>query len=339
MNPLSKALLSLPDPVFRLLFGKPEERDGQTLDKSAQLIVKLMRAWPSIGLDGTRTAEEARRAMGRAPKLPGWRREWAVPTEEVTLPSEGGGLRALLFRPPGAEGGPVIVFFHGGGFVLGTPEEHALPCHQLAKLTGYTVVSVDYRLAPEHPFPAAPHDARDAVLAVHTLADALRVDASRLAVCGDSAGGTLSLAASLQLRGTPHAPTAQALIYPTTDAVDECPSRATFAEGYLLTNQGIRWFRDNYLPNEADREHILASPIRGHDLSGLPPSLLVVAGFDPIRDESTLLQEALVAHGNAVERFDYPGQFHGFFVVGDVVPEGLEAVERTAAWLVERLGG
>ena len=106
-----------------------------------------------------------------------------------------------------------------------------------------------------------------------------------------------------------------------------------------MTNQGIRWFRDNYLPNEADRENILASPIRGHDLSGLPPSLLVVAGFDPIRDESTLLQEALVAHGNAVERFDYPGQFHGFFVVGDVVPEGLEAVERTAAWLVARLGG
>ena len=167
------------------------------------------------------------------------------------------------------------------------------------------------------------------MLAVHTLADALRVDASRLAVCGDSAGGTLSLAASLQLRGTPHAPLAQAR-FTTTDAVDECPPR-DLRRGLPPHEPGIRWFRDNYLPNEADREHILASPIRGHDLSGLPPSLLVVAGFDPIRDESTLLKRrssrTATRWSASTTRASSTGSSSSAMWC-----LRLEAVKRTAAW-------
>lgn len=336
MSVLSKALLSIPDPIMRLLIGPPEQRDGQTMDRSAQIVCRLMRVWPSIGLDGDRSAEDARKAMARAPSLPGRRNAWYVPMEDVILPSEGGGLRARVFRPPGADNGPVMVFYHGGGFVLGSLESHELPCHQLAYHLGCTVISIDYRLAPENPYPAAVDDARDAVLGVHAMADQLRVDASRLVVCGDSAGGTLALCACLQLRGQAECPSAQVLIYPTTDAVEEAPSRRLFAEGYLLTNAGIRWFRDTYLPDPETRYELLATPVRGHDLSGLPPTLLVVAGFDPLRDESTVLQRAMLRYDNEVDRIDYPGQFHGFVVCGDIVPEGLEAIQRIAAWTRER---
>src|SRR5207245_1775150 len=209
--------------------------------------------------------------------------------KNLTADGPGGPIPLRVYRPADVPAGtplPVLVYYHGGGWVIGDLDTHDVQCRQITAEAGITVVAVDYRLAPEHKFPAAVDDAWAATRWVVAHAGELAVDARRLAVGGDSAGGNLAAVVALLARdkGAP-AIAVQVLIYPVTDLVGETRSYRDFAEGYLLTREGMRWFIAHYLTAEAEAADWRASPIRAQSIAGLPPALIVTAGFDPLRDE------------------------------------------------------
>ncbi|MFD0151314.1 alpha/beta hydrolase [Streptomyces sp. NPDC055721] len=232
------------------------------------------------------------------------------------------GVPVRVYDPAVHENAPVIVFCHGGGFILCDLESHDGFCRSLARGTGATVVSVDYRRAPEHPFPAAPEDAYAALLWV-----ARTFPGRRIAVAGDSAGANLAtvLALLARDRGGPRI-TCQALYYPMLDPTRSGPSHDENGQGYFLTSDHLRWYWAGYLREPADRTDPRAAPLAGADLSGLPPAHVVTAGFDPLRDDGLAYAAALTAAGVAVEADHYAGMFHGFLsMAGDDLPEAAEA--------------
>tara|TARA_B100000700_G_scaffold320947_1_gene419207 strand:+ start:382 stop:1341 length:960 start_codon:yes stop_codon:yes gene_type:complete len=229
-----------------------------------------------------------------------------------------------IYRPPGfVDGGPVIVYFHGGGWVIGSVDTHDEPCRAIAEATSAVVVSVDYRLAPEHPFPAAIDDGFAAVCWVARHAEDLGVDAGRLVVAGDSAGGNLSAVVSIVARdrGGP-AIAFQYLIYPATDFDYETGRWSSLeenAEGYFLQLDTMRWFR-NHLAGGADLlDNPLAAPIRAADHSGLPPAHVLVAGFDPLRDEGLGYAEVLRGSGVSATAVLHADQVHGYWQFAPIV--------------------
>ena len=229
---------------------------------------------------------------------------------------------------------PVLVYFHGGGWVIGDLETHDSTVRKLAAASGVTVVSVDYRLAPEDPFPAAVDDCLAAVRWVVDNAGDLGVDPSRLAVGGDSAGGNLAAVAAGRLRddGVPVA--FQLLVYPVTDGTMGLPSYDENAEGYFLTRDTMAWFWDHYVGGE-HRTNPLASPLHAPDeaLAGLPPALVITAEFDPLRDEGEAYGARLAGAGVATTTTRYDGVIHGFFQMSDMIPEGAAAIDEAAAAL------
>src|SRR5213083_2173139 len=246
-----------------------------------------------------------------------------------------------VYRPPGVSDSrrlPVLVYFHGGGWVIGDLETHDVLCRQLTAGSGVSVVSVDYRLAPEHKFPAAVDDAWAATRWVVAHAGELAVDASRLAVGGDSAGGNLAAVVALLARdkGAP-AIAVQVLIYPVTDLVGETRSYRDFAEGYLLTREGMRWFIAHYLTAEAEAADWRASPIRAQSLAGLPAALIVTAGFDPLRDEGEAYAERLRDAGVRVDSVCYGGMIHGFVPMGRLLDTAGRAISLIAGSLSQAL--
>jgi acetyl esterase len=236
-----------------------------------------------------------------------------------------------LYRPAGvadAEPLPVYVSFHGGGWVMGDLDTHDVVCRQLAAQSGACVVSVDYRLAPEHKFPAAAHDAWAAVRWIVAHAAQLDLDPGRLAVGGESAGATLAAVVALLARdaGAP-AIALQVLLYPVTDLAAETRSYAQFADGYMLTRDAMRWFKAQYLAKPEDAADWRASPLRAPSLAGLPPALIITAGFDPLRDEGEAYAERLRAAGVTVDYVCYGGMIHGFVPMGKVIDSALHAVK------------
>ena len=235
-------------------------------------------------------------------------------TEDRTVPGpDGNQIPVRIYWPSAAPGPhPVVVFFHGGGWVICNIETHDSLCKQLAAQSGCVFVSVDYRLAPEYKFPAAPEDCYAVTKWVAENAPALGVDASRLAVAGDSAGGNLAAAVPQMARdrGGP-AIAFQLLIYPVTDFDASRPSMRDNAEGYMLTTDAMAWFYDQYLP-ESDRTNPYAAPIKG-DLSNLPPAMVITAEYDPLRDEGNDYAAKLIAAGVKTEHQCVPGMIHGFF--------------------------
>src|SRR6266536_2004855 len=229
---------------------------------------------------------------------------------------------------------PVLVFFHGGGWVIGDLETHDVLCRQLTAESGASVVSVDYRLAPEHKFPAAADDAWAATEWVLAHAGDLGLDARRVAVGGDSAGGNLAAVVALLARdrGAP-AIALQVLIYPVTDLANETESYRRFADGYMLTRDGMRWFKAHYVRTAADAEDWRASPIRAASRAGLPPALIVTAGFDPLRDEGEAYALRLREAGVRVDYACYGGMIHGFVPMGRLNDTGNRAVSHIAASL------
>jgi acetyl esterase len=246
---------------------------------------------------------------------------------EARLVVAGGKVALRAYRPVLGETLPALVFFHGGGWTIGDLDTHDVVCRQLAAGARCAVFSVDYRLAPEHPFPAAVDDCFFATEYVRKNADSLKVDPNRIAVGGDSAGGNLAAVVALMARDEAGPPLCgQLLIYPATDQRCAFPSHERNAEGYLLTRDAIRFFRAGYLPNPADRTDWRASPLLAASHARLPPAFVLTAGYDPLVDEGRAYAERLAAAGVQVAYKEYSDMVHGFVLFGGVVDAANAAV-------------
>jgi len=247
------------------------------------------------------------------------------------------GVPVRVYRPAGVPDAtrlPALVFFHGGGWVIGDLETHDTLCRQLTAEAGITVVAVDYRLAPEHKFPASADDAWTATKWVAAHAGELGVDAAKLAVGGDSAGGNLAAVVALQARdaGAPKI-SLQVLLYPVTDVGAETQSYRDLADGYMLTREGMRWFIAHYLGKPQDAEDWRASPIRATSFAGVAPALVITAGYDPLRDEGDAYAQKLRAAGVNVDHVSFGGMVHGFIPMGKLIDTGNRAVTLIAGSL------
>ncbi len=310
-----RAIGALPASVKRRIAGAPIERDGLRLDLDTQLLLRLgERTAPPPAAQ--RTVAQARADLRHdatvvaGPQIP------LAEVQETTVDGASGPLRARLYTPEqahDAQPGPLVVYFHGGGWVCGDLDTHDGPCRALARSSGIRVLSVEYRLAPEHPFPAPVDDALAAFESVAAGAGTLAVDPNRIALAGDSAGGHLAAVTARQASaaGGP-APAFQLLIYPVTDLSRVSESRRTFATGFVLTSEAMDWYEPRFLGQHGDRHDPRASPLLAEDLSGCPPALVVTAGFDPLRDEGEAYAEALQAAGVRTILRRYPGYVHGF---------------------------
>lgn len=321
--------MGLPEVLQRRLGGAPIVLDGQTLAAETQLMLclKQVARLPSAELlpvPQGRVVVEHEAAMAGGSQPIGSVRELAV-----------GDLPARLYLPTSAapEPAPMLVFFHGGGFMYGGLDSHDATCRLLAEQAGVRVLAVDYRLAPEHPFPAAHDDALAAYRWVVRHAASLGADPQRLAVGGDSAGGTLAAATAIAAvqEGLPLA--FQLLVYPAVDARRATRSLELFSEGFYLTKAFMDLANASYVPDVAERDDIRISPLR-HDVpQGLAPAYVCTAGFDPLRDEGESYAEALRAAGVEVRLQRFEDQIHGFFNIVGVGRRSRAAVLEIAAAL------
>ena len=247
---------------------------------------------------------------------------------EFAIDGPGGALPVRIYTPTGQGPFPVLVYFHGGGFLFGGPDEVDDTVRYLAAHTPCVAVSVDYRLAPEHPFPAAPEDAFAALSWVHRHGPEIDADPERVAVAGDSAGGNLAAVVCLMARDRDlPLPCLQVLVYPVVDFAhpERYPSIDENAEGYGLSRQDIEIFRDLYLADAAHAADPYASPILAASLEGLPPAWVLIAGYDPLRDQGAAYAERLRQSGARVELRDYGDMVHAFFTMAGVFDRGREA--------------
>lgn len=252
------------------------------------------------------------------------------------VPGPGAQIPVRVYTPRGAGPAPVpvLVYFHGGGWVAGDVNAYDATCRALTNAAGCAVVSVDYRLAPEHKFPAAPDDCYAAVQWVAANAAEFGGDATRLAVGGDSAGGNLTAVVAHMARdGGGPSLAFQLLIYPVTDFNFGTPSYLQNADGYLLTRDTMMWFWNHYLRHEGDGNSPLASPLRSDNLRGLPPALVITAEFDPLRDEGEAYAKRLAGAGVPTAAKRYDGMIHGFFSLSGVFDQGKQAIADAAASL------
>jgi acetyl esterase len=252
--------------------------------------------------------------------------------ENFTIPGSAGGIRARAYAPIAAVGPqPALIYFHGGGFVVGGLESHDGVCRLLAAEGGFKVIAVDYRLAPEHAFPAAVDDAWTAFQWIEAHAAHLGVDGGRIAVGGEDSGGMLAAIITQLARGTATPGIAcQMLLFPHTQVGGETSSMQEFAVGYFLERRTIEFFSSLYLPPGTDRNAPKVSPLRAKDFSGLPPAYVMLGGFDPLHDEGLAYAEKLMAAGVKVTIADYSDMVHCFIYLQTVLPEAHEAVAKAA---------
>ena len=309
-----------------------------TLDPQARAL--LERAAPAAALDSLSVAE-ARRSYreGRLALAPP-----PAAIEEVRdflFPGAAGEIKARYYRPPGekpAEALPGVVYFHGGGWTCGDLDTHDSVCRGIAVHGRCAVVAVDYRMGPEHKFPAAVEDAIAAVQWVSANAGTLRVDASRLAVAGESAGGNLAAVAAIALRDSGPAIAMQVLVYPLVDQAADTDSLRRFANGYSLTRDLLRWYQKQYLRDERDRADWHASPLLASDHSRRPSAYVVTAGFDPLLDEGRAYADRLRQAGVPVTYECFEGMIHGFLPMGGALAAARHAHYRIGQMLRTRFG-
>lgn len=328
----ARLLLGLPAPLQLRLSGKPAVRlDGDTLAPSIQLMLALNERRGVPPLESL-PPSEARLTRRRQAATYGGPPEAVAAVADLEIDA-GVPLRARHYAPAEAGGPhPLLVFYHGGGFVFGDLDTHDGVCRMLCRHAGAHVLAIDYRLAPEHRFPAAVEDAMGAFEWACANAGRLGADPARVGVGGDSAGGNLSAVVSLlsARRGGP-APALQLLIYPATDLSSRRPSRDLFAEGFLLTEAEMSWFQDSYLGVErTDARDPSVSPLLAEDLSGLAPAIVVTAAFDPLRDEGEEYARALHAAGTPVTLRRFPGLIHAFVSLAGVSRDCRDALVEIA---------
>jgi len=260
---------------------------------------------------------------------------------EVRALKSAGGVPLRLYRPAGSDAEaqlPVLVYFHGGGWTMGDLDTHDVLCRQLCNGAGVAVVSVDYRMGPEHRFPAAVDDCVEATRWVRAQSAALGIDPQCVAVGGDSAGGNLAAVVSLALRDAGDPPLAfQLLIYPATDMRCTAPSHTRNAQGYVLTADTIAYFRGHYMPDPAQWPDWRASPLLAADHSRLPPALVLTAGYDPLVDEGRAYADTLSAAGTPCQYVCFERQIHGFIPMSRLLVEARTAVALCCAVLKESL--
>jgi acetyl esterase len=324
----ARALGLLPAAAVQRLAGPPIVVDGLRLDPHVQLLLRL-NEHPDAVAEFRADPVRARRALRRDVLAVQSGRTAVGSVRDLTVGGAAGPRPARLYMPRGADRPPLVVYLHGGGFVEGDLDTHDEPCRILCRQAGHAVLSVDYRLAPEHPFPAAAEDAVAAFRWAQANAERLGADPARVAVGGDSAGGNLAAVVAQATRGD-RPPLAQLLIYPATDTPTDRPSRRLF-DGYLLPDGLRQAFFDVYTAGSgADAADVRLSPGLAPDLAGLAPALVLTAGFDVLRDEGEAYAAGLTAAGVPVAAFREPGLPHGFLHLTDAVPAAHLATVATA---------
>jgi acetyl esterase len=324
---LVKRALALSPRAQRRLFGAPPTIDGQTLASDIQALIWLAELSESNSFLAGMNIEAARASARREAEVTDNRPPIPMAAvKAVEIPGPDGPIPGRLYTPgnlPAGAPAPLLLYFHGGGWVIGDLDTHDGVCRFLAASAGTTVLAVDYRLSPEHPFPAPVEDAWAAFAWAVANAGALGIDPARVAVGGDSAGGNLSAVVSLLARaGGGAMPAMQLLIYPPTDSAGDLPSRKLFSEGFLLTKGDMDAFEGYYLPPGSDPTDPRVSILLAPDLRGLPPAYVATAGFDPLRDEGEAYALRMREAGVAVALRRHPGLIHSF--------ANLTAVSRTS---------
>ncbi len=306
--------------------------DGQTLAPELQLLLAGQRLRPGNHGLTAGSVQQARTAMRRDILAFGGPEIRVQAVRELSVQGAAGPLRARLYTPETrGEKRPLLVFLHGGGFVLGDLDTHDAPCRMLCRDARVHVLSVEYRLAPEHPFPAAPNDAYSALCWAQEHAEELGADPARVAIGGDSAGGNLSAGVTQRAAREGRAPCLQLLIYPGTCRVTPRPSLELFGDGYYLTRADMHCFDGHYMGrSEALYRDPRVSPALAENLSELSPALVVTAGFDPLRDEGEAYAHALREAGNRVDMYREPSLLHGFINMVGVSESSRAAVKKLA---------
>jgi acetyl esterase len=327
-----RALPLLPDRVKRALLGfRSVTVDGNTLDTTLQLLLAAQRAAGINGLVASDDVAVSRRQLRLTAAM--FPADILADVTELSIPGPAGAIPARLYRPTAQDAdSALLVFYHGGGFVIGDLDTHDDLCRLICRDGGITVLSVDYRLAPEHKAPAAADDAYAAFRWATEHAAELGVDADRIAVGGDSAGGNLAAVVSQRARNQEAPlPALQVLIYPVVDVCSETRSKTLFADGYFLTARHMSWFMDLYLEGATvDRTDPDVSPLLADDLSGLPPALVLTGGFDPLRDEGNRYAEGLRAAGVPVDLREERSLIHAF---ANFFPLGGDSAAATRAMI------
>ncbi|MGH3499613.1 MAG: alpha/beta hydrolase [Nocardioidaceae bacterium] len=306
-----RATLALPPGLLRRIVGHEVWIDGQRLDREVQALLRLER------LTGAAPVESLPLVEGRArldsdSAMVGGRQPIGAVADHV-IPGPGGDLAARLYTPHGMSGvAPLLVYFHGGGWIFGSLDSHDAVCRFLAERAGVRVLAVDYRLAPEHPFPAAVDDAVASYEWVCRHASLVEADSRRIAVGGDSAGGNLAAVVAWVARDAGKGPAFQLLLYPATDLAGRTESRRLFGRGFYLTDEYIDRAGRSYLTPETAVEDPRVSPLHLADASGLCPAYVATAGFDPLRDEGAAYAHKLADAGVPVELRRFEGLIHSF---------------------------
>ena len=319
--------------ALRFLDGHRISLKGRTMDPKAQIVGEFVK---SI------------RKPGYFPPLPELRQQLRTMVtlmdepapalariEDITIPGPAGPIPARLYAPSTGAPLPCVAYFHGGGWVQGDLETHHGTCARLAHHAGVMVVAVDYRLSPEHKFPAAVEDSVAAYRWLRAKGREIGADSARVGVAGDSAGGNLSAVVSQQT--APAAPTCQALIYPAVDFSYDTESHRDFETGHVIPRDRVLWYSEQYLRDDKAKADLRASPLRAPSLAGQPPTFIVTAGFDPLRDEGKAYADRLRAAGVDVVYREYPGQIHAFVSLTKAIPQGMAATLEVAAYLRKHL--
>jgi acetyl esterase len=334
---VTRRLCSLPPKLQVLLSGRPAVViEGETLHPNMQLLLTL-----SLQANRARTLSHDDVAIARKRMLFDTTRFGQSGPEvgsvrDLTVPGPAGPLRARHYAPMSETPQPLLVYLHGGGFALGALESHDVPCRILCRKANVHVLSVDYRLAPEHPYPAAADDAVAAFRFGQNQAQTLGADPDAVAIGGDSAGGQLAAVVAQRTRGD-RPPRAQLLMYPSVDIGGEWPSHKLFSRGFFLTAVDIAWFNQGYLAGRNGADDPGLAPLRAADLSGLAPAVIVTCGFDPLRDEGEAYAKALEHAGTKVTFWREHGLLHGFAHMAAVAPIASQAMDRVAAALAQTL--
>jgi acetyl esterase len=323
----------------RFLAGREIRHHGRTMDPKAQIVGEFVK---SIRVPGyfpplPELRQQLRTMVGLmdepAPALPR--------LEDLQIPGPAGAIPARVYDPAPAarRPRPAVTYFHGGGWVQGDLETHHGFCARLALRSGAMVVAVDYRLAPEHKFPAAVDDCFAAYVWLRAHGGQIGADQDRIGVGGDSAGGNLAaVVAQLAAQAGRSVPACQVLIYPATDFAWDTTSHRELADAPVLPRERIVWYAEQYLRGEADARDVRASPLLAADLTGQPPAMVVTAGFDPLRDEGHAYADRLRGAGVDVHYREYEGQVHAFLLLTKVIPQGLTCTDEIGDYVRERLG-